>query len=156
VTVRTLIVLGLLSCLGCLVSAARAEASVPILRFEHSEQTIYKSADLADHLVAPECNPGGGSSCPCSEADVSIRALGEYGLVTSNARLTNTWVNAIGYKKLVEQLPDGQPIILRNWRYSARVRLPITPRPNVSQRENPEAVPSKTGGMTISTAAFLA
>jgi len=99
--------------------------------------TLYTSSNLTGHLVAAECNPGGVTACPCSEADVSI--LADQGIVTSNPRGNNTWVNAIGYKKFIEQLPNNQPISLGIYQYQGQFRLPQIPIQDIT-KDNPEAV----------------
>ena len=121
--------------------------SVFLLLFTHLSRaqvaafdTLYTSTDLAGHLVAAECNPGGTTSCPCSDADVSIDSFGTYGTVTSNVRRVHTYVNAIGYKKFEETFPQGDSISLGVYKYVGYVRLPRIPSPDVNQEENPEAV----------------
>jgi hypothetical protein len=105
-----------------------------------SFDTIYTSRDLSGHLVTAECNPGGTTSCPCSDEDVSIESFGTYGTVTSNVRRVHTYVNAIGYKKFQEIFPQGDSISLGVYKYVGYVRLPKIPAPDVNQEENPEAV----------------
>lgn len=112
----------------------------PALTFSYSAQPLYASVNLAGHRLAPECNPGGGSSCACSSNDVSLVSYPNYGVVTSNIRAVNTWVNAIGYKPFNETFPNGQPVRLGSYRYCASVRLPVLPQPNPAQIQNPEAV----------------
>ena len=101
---------------------------------------IYASQNLAGHDVAAECNPGGGTSCPCSSSDVSIASLGSYGTVTSNAQAQNTYVNAIGHRKFIETLSNGCPVVLSRYKYSAQIRLPVLPAPDVNQQQNSDAV----------------
>ena len=48
----------------------------------------------------------------------------------------NVWVNAIGYKHLVEQFPNGQAISLGVYRYSGQFRIPLLPAPDINQRVN--------------------
>jgi len=100
---------------------------------------IYSSQNLSGHSIAAECNPGGVSQCPCSEADVGLATFAEYGEVTSNVREVNTYVNAIGYKKFTETFPDGDPITLDTYRYTGQFSLPRLPFPDPNQTENPEA-----------------
>jgi hypothetical protein len=100
---------------------------------------IYRSGNLDGHVVDPECNPGNAQSCVCTRADAELRALSSHGEVTSNPNRNHTWVNAIGYKKFTS-LPDGCPTLLDKFRYSGRFRLPVVPRQNVYQEQNPEAV----------------
>ncbi|NJO15024.1 MAG: hypothetical protein HC877_04530 [Thioploca sp.] len=101
--------------------------------------SLYTSSNLAGHTVAAECNPGGVTACPCSEADVSITSLADQGIVTSNPHGNNTWVNAIGYKKFTEQLPNNQPISLGIYQYQGQFRLPQIPTQDITQN-NPEAM----------------
>jgi hypothetical protein len=109
--------------------------------FSYASEPIYYSTNLAGHTLAPECNPGGGASCPCSADDIAlVTNTAAYGTVISNVRQTNTWVNAIGYKKFVESFPNGKPIRLDQYRYCARVRLPTLPQPNTAQVQNPQTV----------------
>ena len=78
---------------------------------------------MADHSVDSECDPGGGTIClGCSAADVSIASFADYGEVTSNVNRENIWVNAIGNKKFIENLPNpqmveqlGLPLISELW-----------------------------------------
>jgi hypothetical protein len=103
--------------------------------------TIYTSENLSGHVVNPECNPGGGTSCEgCGADDVSIESEAAYGRVTANTNGENIWVNAIGGKLFIEAFPDGAPISLGTYRYSYQVRLPVMPAPDVGQQENPEGV----------------
>jgi hypothetical protein len=103
-------------------------------------RTLYSSQNLSGHEVVSECNPGGGSSCPCSEQDVALQAFDDYGEVVANPQQQHTWVNAIGHKKFVEAFPDTTPITLGIYSYRGRVSLPTIPFPNVDQTENAEAV----------------
>jgi|GEM_PF-1855041 len=103
-------------------------------------KVIYTSQNLSGHSVAAECNPGGGTSCPCFDEDVALVSFASHGEVTSNVREVNTYVNAIGYKKFVETFPNGEAIKLGVYKYTGQVRLPILPAPDVSQQENPDAV----------------
>jgi hypothetical protein len=109
-----------------------------VSREEH--EPVYTSCDLSSHSVFAECNPGGASSCSCSELDVSIASLESYGEVMSNPRRINTYVNAIGAKKFVEVFPDSKPITLGVYSYSGQFNLPITPTASVSQMENAQAI----------------
>lgn len=101
---------------------------------------LYSSKNLSGHTVADECNPGGGSSCPCSSLDVSLNSFDDYGAVTSNPREVNTWVNAVGYKKFLETFPNEQSISLAKYKYTGEFRLSGTPVPDVTQRNNPQAI----------------
>jgi hypothetical protein len=100
---------------------------------------IYRSANLDGHAVDAECNPGEAQSCPCTLADVALKVLSTHAEVTSNPNRNQTWVNAIGYKKFASQLPDGCPNLAGRFRYSGRFRLPVVPRQNVDQEQNPDA-----------------
>ena len=102
--------------------------------------TIYTSQNLAGHTIFAECNPGGGTNCPCSALDASITSLVDYGSVTSNIRQVNTFVNAIGYKKFPEIFPDGDSISLGIYKYVGYIKLPIMPLANYSQHQNPQGV----------------
>lgn len=103
-------------------------------------EVIYSSRNLSGHSVASECNPGGGTNCTCSDEDVSISFFPGYGEITSNLRGTNTYVNAIGYKKFTEAFPNGNPVILGTYKYTGQVKLPVLPIPDVNQLKNPQSV----------------
>ncbi|MCA9872731.1 MAG: hypothetical protein KC441_03730 [Anaerolineales bacterium] len=103
------------------------------------DEVIYVSSNLSGHSIAAECNPGGVSHCPCSEADVDLTVFEDHGEVTSNVREVHTYVNAIGYKKFTETFPKGDPITLGIYRYTGQFRLPGLPAPDPDQRENSEA-----------------
>lgn len=111
----------------------------PRLIITAPNQELYASGNLSGHIVAAECNPGGGTSCPCSLTDVQVTSHLSYGEVTSNPRRTNTWVNAIGYKAFRENFPSA-PLSLNTYTYRAEVRLPTLPKPSITQLQNPEAV----------------
>ena len=98
---------------------------------------IYKSKNLSGHSIAAD---GSGSSCPYIPEDASIASFDTYGEVTSNPREVSVWVNAIGYKRFVENLPNGQPIGLGKYRYSGRFRLPALPAPDPNRRDNAENI----------------
>ena len=101
---------------------------------------LYVSENLAGHSVAAECNPGAVSSCGCSPQDVQLASLPGYGEVTSNVNKKHTFVNAIGYKKFTEELPNGSPIVLGIYKYSGQVRLIRIPSKDNTQQENAEAI----------------
>ncbi len=101
---------------------------------------LYTSQNLSGHSVAAECNPGGGTNCPCSAQDVAIVSYAKYGEVTSNIREVNTYVNAIGYKKFIETFPNDEPVTLGTYKYTGKVKLLVLPAPNPSQWENSQAV----------------
>ncbi len=107
---------------------------------ESKNEIIYTSQNLAGHEIFAECNPGGATNCPCSGDDVSLGVYESYGEVISNAREINTYVNAIGYKKFTETFPNGSAIALGTYKYTAHVRLPILPAPDINQTENPQAI----------------
>jgi len=112
-------------------------AYLPTIR--NQGEVIYVSSNLSGHSIAAECNPGGVSQCPCSEADVDLTVFEDHGEVTSNVREVHTYVNAIGYKKFTETFPNGDPITLGVYRYTGQFRLPGLPAQDPGQRENPEA-----------------
>lgn len=101
---------------------------------------IYTSSNLSGHSVVAECNPGGSTSCICSDDDVDIASFENYGEVTSNVLETNTFVNAIGYKKFEETFPNGNPIKLGSYKYMGEFMLPVNPYPDPNQKENPQSV----------------
>ncbi len=126
-----------------LLLAAALLAGTPGARVvfaDRSYEILYTSLNLDGHSIAAECNPGGGTDCPCSIEDVGLVSFETYGEVTSNVRKTNTWVNAIGFRKLIETLPNGDSIGLGLYRYSASVQLPVLPLPDIGQVANPQAV----------------
>lgn len=141
-----LFVLVLCSCLALPESLTIAQPSeTPVARVylplvSRQSRLIYSSLNLAGHSLFPECNPGNASSCPCSDADVSLLTFDNYGEVTSNVRTVNTYVNAIGYKKFVESLPSGEAISLGVYTYRGEVNLPTLPNPDAAQTNNPQAV----------------
>jgi hypothetical protein len=102
--------------------------------------SLYTSKNLTGHSVAAECNPNGASGCPCSALDVGLTPFDLYGEVVSNPREVATYVNAIGYKKFSDTFPNGMPLSLSTFRYTYFVKLPVLPRPDVTQKKNPEAV----------------
>lgn len=106
----------------------------------NSVDVIYASWNLSGHQVFAECNPGGGSQCPCSPEDVHIEAFADRGRVTSNVRQRHTYVNAIGYRKFTEFFPDEGPITLGRYIYTGEFRLPSLPHPDLNQLENPQAI----------------
>ncbi|GIV57875.1 MAG: hypothetical protein KatS3mg042_0788 [Rhodothermaceae bacterium] len=101
---------------------------------------LYTSANLAGHEVFAECNPGNQSQCACDTSDVALRSRNGHGEVTSNANRRGTYVNAIGARKFTDTFPDGTPLTLGRYSYTGEVRLPVLPRPDATQRENPQAV----------------
>jgi hypothetical protein len=100
---------------------------------------LYSSQNLNDFVVVDECNPGGGTDCPCSITDVGINYKPDYIEVISNKDTTHTWVNAIAYKKYVNSLPE-KPIRLTTVKYRYKTKLPIMPFPDTSQHQNPGSV----------------
>ena len=100
---------------------------------------MYQSVNLSGHSKAAECFSVG---CPdnCSNDDISLTSFDNYGEVTSNVNIENTYVNAIGHKKFTDFFPNGTPITLSNFRYTGEFRLPIIPKADVNQVDNPEAV----------------
>ncbi|MEK7286733.1 MAG: family 16 glycosylhydrolase [Nitrospirota bacterium] len=103
-------------------------------------QVAYKSSNLAGHRISAECNPGATVSCACSASDVQLLSSSDKGEVVSNVNLQGTYVNAIGYKPFLETFPDGKVISLGTYRYRYKVRLPILPKADPQQQENPQAV----------------
>lgn len=101
---------------------------------------IYASRNLSGHSVAAECNPGGGTDCPCSDDDVAVESFEDHGEVTSNVHAAHTFVNTIGYKKFTETLPNGNLIALGVYTYTGQFSIPVLPYPDINQKENPEAV----------------
>ena len=99
---------------------------------------VYSSSNLSGHEVFAECNPGGGTSCPCSPSDVAMSQTKTFGTVTANPNNGNTWVNAIGNKTFQEQLPNNKPIDLSVYKYIVETRLPVLPRANTNQKKNPQ------------------
>jgi hypothetical protein len=114
-----------------------------VYSFAHGEnqcQNIYTSKNLSGHIIAAECNPGGGTNCTCSDGDVSIAFFADHGEVTSNVQENHTYVNAIGHKKFSEAFPNGNPIHLGIYKYTAYVKLPIVPAADPGQSVNPDAM----------------
>lgn len=103
-------------------------------------EELYTSSNLDGHEVFAECNPAGGTDCPCSEEDVDINSFEDYGQVTSNVLLNNAYVNAIGAKRFFEEFPNGDPLALGVYKYSGKFRLPGTPFYDPAQKENAQAV----------------
>jgi len=103
-------------------------------------KVIYTSQNLEGHIVAAECNPGGGTNCYCTDNDVSIVPFGNYGEVTSNVQKRNTYVNAIGHKKFIETFPMGDTIALSTYKYSVEFQFPTVPAPDANQMTNPQAI----------------
>jgi hypothetical protein len=102
---------------------------------------LYASANLDGHSVIGECNPGGGTFCQCDPVmDVKLDSFANYGEVTSNPRRSNTYVNAIGFKKFTDTFPEGTPTRLGAYQYNASVRLPVLPSTNVGNLNNSQAV----------------
>jgi hypothetical protein len=103
-------------------------------------QAIYRSRNLAGHDVSAECNPAGETNCPCDDRDVALRSLLDHGEVISNVGRRLTYVNAIGYRKFLETLPDGAPIRLGTYCYAGEFGLPIVPEDDPDREENGQAV----------------
>lgn len=101
---------------------------------------IYSSANLTNHSLSFEPNPGMTSGPTCYIEDVGLQAYADHGGVAANTRLSNIFVNAIGYKKFYDNLPSGDPISLGIYKYSSMVRLPAVPFAGVSQTQNPQCV----------------
>ena len=101
---------------------------------------IYASTNLDGHVVIPECNPGDQTKCPCNADDVALFSYVDHGVVVANVNQRNTFVNAIAARKFSETFPSGDSLWLGNYTYSGRVKLPDTPRRDLAQIENGEAV----------------
>ncbi|MBP7688591.1 MAG: hypothetical protein KA765_11805 [Thermoflexales bacterium] len=101
---------------------------------------LYASSNLSGHGVSAECNPGGVSSCPCSDQDAMLIPAVGFGEVTSNPHQIGTYVNAIGHKKFIETFPNGDGLSLGIYSYAGQVSLPVLPSANISQTANPQAV----------------
>lgn len=131
----------------CILSASFSmmsssyELFLPIIYINSPEQSlIYNSENLSGHSIFAECNPGGDSNCVCSQDDAQIHSYSDYGAVISNPSLRNTYVNSIGYKKFTDYFPDRSSIKLGMYRYTGLVRLPETPKADINQLINPQAV----------------
>jgi hypothetical protein len=126
------------------VSIARKNSTQSLTIFlpyiSNKPNIIYSSTDLYGHSLFAECNPGGGTNCPCSDLDASIESFENYGEVISNPREVNTYVNAIGFKKFTELFPDDTPISLGIYKYKGQFKLPVLPAPLISQTHNPQAI----------------
>lgn len=101
---------------------------------------LYYSPNLADFRIVAECNPGGGTQCPCDQSDVALNTEGDYATVTSNPQGRKTWANAIAGRTFNEFLPDGALVDLESYRYQINMRLPQLPTTDVSQPENGNGV----------------
>lgn len=86
---------------------------------------------LNGYGISAECNPGGTTNFPCSLNDVSITtgsdSSSQYSQVTANPNGRTTFVNAIGNIKFTNTTPDGQPVMLKTYRYIYAIRLPLVP-----------------------------
>lgn len=111
---------------------------LPIV-FKPQNEPLYTSHNLNGHSIFAECNPGGTSYCPCSDADVRIISHDAYGEIISNPLEINTYVNAIGGKKFIETLPNNHPISLGVYSYKGQISLPVLPAADIGQIENPQA-----------------
>jgi hypothetical protein len=103
-------------------------------------ETIYTSTNLSGHTVVRECNPGSQTTCPCDSLDVSLISHSSFGEVISNPRQVTTYVNAIGYNKFTDTFPNGSRLSLSTFKYKYLVKLPSIPRPDDTQKKNPQAV----------------
>jgi hypothetical protein len=95
---------------------------------------IYHSTNLAGHSVFAEC-----FYCFCDPTDAAIESYPDYGVVRANPNKRKVFVNAIGYKKFTDNLLPGLPVQAGEYKYSAYIRLPVLPKPDVNQEANPEA-----------------
>lgn len=86
---------------------------------------------LAGYGVSAECNPGGTTHFACDSSDVSITtgsdSSGQFSNVNANPNGNITFVNAIGNIKFTNTTPDGQPIVLKTYKYVYAIRLPLVP-----------------------------
>jgi len=98
---------------------------------------LFYSPNLEGLSLNVECNPGGGTSCPCSIDDVALEILETYGEVISNVRLRHTWANALVGKKYQEAWGDI-PIHLTKMFLAFQTRMPTIPKPSTSQIFNAE------------------
>lgn len=101
---------------------------------------IYASPNLEGHEIFAECNPGGGSVSQCSQNDVRLQVFDRYGEITSNYRRSNTYVNAIGYKKFAEVFPQRDRLALGAYQYQGQVSLSTCPSKRLDQVQNPQAI----------------
>jgi hypothetical protein len=101
---------------------------------------IYASRNLGGHAIYAECFYRGTSGCECGPDDASIASYGDYGEVTANPQGHRTFVDAIGYRKFIETLPNGYPITLGAYRYAGEFRLTAIPHPNPAQLANGESI----------------
>jgi hypothetical protein len=116
-------------------------AYLPIIEWTNpSYQAIYTSRNLEGHELAAECNPDGGTDCPCTAEDISMTSLPDHGEVTSNPRLMHTYVNAIGYHKFYETFPDGAPVSLGTYVYAGQFSIPVVPVADVGEQENAQTM----------------
>jgi hypothetical protein len=97
---------------------------------------LYSSPNLAGHSVAAEWLGG----AQATGSDVEIRSLETFGEVVSNPKNHDTYVNAIGHKKFIGTFPSGTPIRMSRYRYGAHVQLPALPKPDATQKTNPQAM----------------
>ncbi|MFH0866941.1 MAG: hypothetical protein V1904_12155 [Bacteroidota bacterium] len=108
-------------------------------QFSPPYKPLYTSSNLNDFTVVDECNPGGGTNCPCSINDAGILYYPGHLEVISNVNHVNTWVNAIAYKKYIDSLA-GKPVFLTQVKYIYQTKLPVIPFPDTAQHQNPQAV----------------
>lgn len=120
--------------IGILLFVSTAHAS------ELNRILLYSSSNLSGHEVFAECNPGGGTSCPCTSGDVAMSKTKTFGMVTANPNTSHTWVNAIGNKTFIEQLPNNRSIDLSVYKYSVETRLPLLPKADINQTRNPQGI----------------
>lgn len=97
---------------------------------------IYSSSNLSGHAVAPEWLGGEKATAQ----DIELKSLKTYGEVVSNLKYRDVYVNAIGHKKFIERFPSGKALHLGQYRYEAYIQLPLIPKSDVTQKENPQAV----------------
>lgn len=103
-------------------------------------ESLYFSKNLDGHTIFAECNPGNATHCDCDSSDVALTCYENYGEVTSNVNERHTYVNAIGYKKFVTNLPNNEPITLNTYKYTGQFKLPVLASPDTNQTLNPESI----------------
>lgn len=123
--------------LGRALNAAMVLATVAAAA---GDMQLYESPNLQGDSLSAECNPGGATDFPCNAGDVAFRSYPDHAEVTSNPLVRHTYVNAIGFRPFYETFTNGYPIGLFSYTYTAQVRLPVLPAPDVRQTNNPQAV----------------
>ena len=110
-----------------------------VSNFSPFVKLIYKSNNLEDFSVFAECLDN--ERCDkCRRDDVGIKVFDNYAEVISNIYLKKIYVNAIGYKKFQEILPDGESIPDKIYIYKGKIKIPILPLADIYQYINSQAV----------------